>query len=118
MAQIATEGFIAVEVRGPEHHHLPILEAFLHHRVGPGLSQNSFALTEHAITAAWSVRPNILEPLTFSQFHDLVAHFHYADLVRQALDVDADFDRIGELVSTISRALLLDNRLRGTNRTH
>ncbi|WP_327073166.1 hypothetical protein OG196_14060 [Kitasatospora purpeofusca] len=106
-------GFIAFQIPGPAHHHPVILGAIIDHLAGPSTLDAAFTLVDHAIAAAWSVRPSSLRPLTFSQFHDLVINRCYGEAVRLALVVDVDFDRIDEISAAIRVALRADTDLLG-----
>ncbi|MFJ4791702.1 hypothetical protein [Kitasatospora purpeofusca] len=106
-------GFIALRIPGPAHHHPVIVGAIIDHLAGPSAVDAAFVLVDHAITAAWMVRPTSLLSLTFSQFNDLVVNRCYGEAVRLALVVDVDFDRIDEICAAIRVALRADTDLLG-----
>ncbi|MFD4394403.1 hypothetical protein [Kitasatospora sp. NPDC058478] len=109
---IASVSVVGVEIRGPEHHQLTILDAITStDPTNIGAVRGAFSLVEHAVTIGWAIRPDSTHALTFTQFHELVRDRYYADLYRQALALNAGFDRIAEVASDISVALLTDPQL-------
>ncbi|MEU5385966.1 hypothetical protein [Kitasatospora cineracea] len=113
MPNSSTRQFTAVAIPGPAHHQLAIGEALLAHCTSPAMAVNAFTLADHAITAAWPLGPAAIFGLTFTQFHELAVQREFAEVVRLALVVDADFDRIDEIASALQVALLGDTDLQG-----
>ncbi|MCX4749273.1 hypothetical protein OG455_27835 [Kitasatospora sp. NBC_01287] len=101
-----------IEIRGPEHHKLTILEAITStENIGPGTIAVAFGMVEHAITTAWALRPDTYRALAFRQFHDVVRDRYYADLYRCALDLRADMDKVATLAGDVTFALVSDPQL-------
>ncbi|GAA1161576.1 hypothetical protein F4556_005097 [Kitasatospora gansuensis] len=100
------------EIRGPKHHLLDILNIINSADcISAGIIANGFAMVEHAISVGWGIRPDGFHALTFKQFHELVRHRYYTDLYWHAIEIKADYDRIGGVVTDITVALLNDPQL-------
>nr|BEK65652.1 hypothetical protein KPHV_28790 [Kitasatospora purpeofusca] len=107
-----TSSIALIEVRGPEHHQLAVLDIInTASPLGAGVVNNAFGLVEHAISVAWGVRPDDYRALTFLQFHDLIRDRYYADLYRRAIDLRGNFGRIGDLAGDVAVALVTDPQL-------
>ncbi|KDN85697.1 hypothetical protein [Kitasatospora cheerisanensis] len=109
---MTTHGFAMIEIPGPDHHKITILDAILD---APTLSCGRIALApaliEHAITYVWGTAPDHSAGTTLRQFQELIQHRYYPDLYRQALVLEADMDRVPELAETIRHALAADTQL-------
>ncbi|MFD7639622.1 hypothetical protein ACFV4P_03120 [Kitasatospora sp. NPDC059795] len=104
---------VALRVPGPLHHQDAIARMIFEHCAAATTAEAAFGLAHHAITLAWPARPEGLLPLTFPQFHELVAHRLFDQAVHLALAVDGDTNQIDEIANALHVALLADPDLTG-----